>query len=171
MTRLMDGRLVHEFPAGWIAWKCDDAPYYRKQFQSFAGGAKSVDFAAISPGTDPVLWLIELKDYRAQARSKPSDLFDELATKVRDTLACLMATGANSGAQPEVDQAKAACRAGEVRVVLHLEQPRKPSRLFPQVIDPKDVKDKLKQKLRAVDPHPVWGSSVELRGKVDWGIM
>lgn len=170
MTRLTDGRLVHEFPVGWTAWKCDDASYYRNQFQSFANGAKSIDFAAISPGADPVLWLIELKDYRAYPRSKPSDLFDELATKVRDTLACLMATASNSGVRQEVDQAKAACNAGKVRVVLHLEQPSRPSRLFPQVVDPKDIKDKLKQKLRAVDPHPVWGNGVELSRSVSWRV-
>ncbi|MDP3859780.1 MAG: hypothetical protein Q8Q73_18625 [Stagnimonas sp.] len=168
MTRLTEGRLAHVFPAGWIAWKCDDASYYRNHFQSFAGGAKSVDFAAVGPENDPALWLIELKDYRAAPRTKPSDLFDELALKVRDTLACLLATASNSGMHPEVDQARAACKAGRVHVVFHLEQPRTPSKLFPQVVDPKDVKDKLKQKLRAVDPHPVWGNSAELGRKVAW---
>lgn len=170
MTRLTEGRLVHEFPAGWIAWKCDDAPYYRNHFQAFAGGAKSVDFAAVSPGNDPILWLIELKDYRAARRTKPSDLFDELAIKVRDTLACLMATASNSGCMPAAGHAKAGCKASKVRVVLHLEQPAKPSKLFPQVVEPKSAKDKIKQKLRAIDPHPLIGNSVNLSAKVAWSI-
>ncbi|MEW6166929.1 MAG: hypothetical protein AB1651_04440 [Pseudomonadota bacterium] len=171
MTRLAEGRLAHEFPAGWVAWKCDDAPYYRNQFNSFAGGAKSVDFAAIGPADDPMLWLIELKDYRAHGRTKPSDVFSELATKVRDTLACLMATASNSGATPEADNAKRACKAGKVRVVFHIEQPAKPSKLFPQVIDPKTVRDKLKQQLRAVDPHPIWGGQAELDSKLGWSVV
>lgn len=170
MTRLAEGRVVHEFPQEWLAWKCDSAPYYRNRFNSFAGGAKSVDIAAIEPATEPVLWLLEIKDYHASRRTNPSDLFSDVALKVRDTLACLMATACNSTTAPELNNAKAACKAGKIRVVLHLEQPTKPSKLFPQVIDPKGAKDKLKQQLRAIDPHPVCGNSRELGRKVTWRV-
>jgi hypothetical protein len=170
MTRLAEGLLVHEFPPGWRAWKCDSAPYYQRHFNSFAGGAKSVDFAAIEPAAEPVLWLVEIKDYRATPRSNPSDLFSDVAMKVRDTLACLIVTACNSMATADADNAREACKVARIRVVLHLEQPVKPSKLFPQVIDPKTAKDKLKQQLRAIDPHPVWGNSADLVEKVAWRV-
>jgi hypothetical protein len=42
----------------------------------------------------------------------------------------------------------------EIRVVVHLEQPATPSRLFPRAIKPADVLQRLKQLVKAIDPHP-----------------
>jgi hypothetical protein len=39
-------------------------------------------------------------------------------------------------------------------VVLHLEQPTQHSKRFPRAIDPAHVTQKLKQLLKAIDPHP-----------------
>ena len=42
-----------------------------------------------------------------------------------------------------------------MRVVLHLEQPRSHSKLFPRVFDLADVQQKLKQLVRTIDAHPM----------------
>ena len=44
--------------------------------------------------------------------------------------------------------------ADRIRIVLHLEQRAVHSRLFPRAIDPASVQQRLKQKLKAIDPHP-----------------
>ncbi len=41
-----------------------------------------------------------------------------------------------------------------LRVVLHLEQPGKHSKLFPRAIDPAKILQRLKQLLKAIDAHP-----------------
>ncbi|MGO9810761.1 MAG: hypothetical protein ACLP53_08225, partial [Isosphaeraceae bacterium] len=41
-----------------------------------------------------------------------------------------------------------------IRIVLHLEQPSNPSKLFPRAITPANVLQRLKQLVRSVDPHP-----------------
>ena len=68
--------------------KYDETHFYRKHFQHCAA-SKCVDLVAFNTDTNEPLWLIEIKDYRAQRRTKTQDLCDELAQKVRDTLANL----------------------------------------------------------------------------------
>ena len=58
--------------------------------------------------------------------------------------------GANND---EVAHSKVALSRKKLRVALHLEQPRKPSRLFPLVDNPANIAIKLKQQLRFADPH------------------
>ncbi len=97
------------------------------------------------------LWLIEVKDYRAHRRIKTIDLFDEIALKVFSSLTCLLAMRANAVGEEQVFAVQA-LKQVRLRVVLHLEQPSKPSKFFPQVIDAKAAPDKLKQRVRAIDP-------------------
>jgi hypothetical protein len=59
----------------------------------------------------------------------------------------------------------------KIRFVLHLEQPQKPSKLFPQVVDPKSAKDKMRQKLRAVDPHAIVGDKALLNKLMAWQVI
>ena len=80
----IDGQRFH-FPDDWQVLKYDDSAFHRNQFQSFAGGAKAVDAVALSPTGE--CWLIEVKDYRRNRRSKPGSVFAETAGKVRATLA------------------------------------------------------------------------------------
>ena len=87
-------------------------------------------------------------------RSKPIDLADEIALKVRDTLAGLVATRINATNSNEKDFSKAFLQKRCIRIILHLEQPTSTSRLRPHAINIRDVQDKLRQKLKAIDPHP-----------------
>jgi len=61
----------------------------RLSFSEGSGSAKAVDIIAIH--ANQRLWLIEIKDYRAEARQKAIELAEEFALKVRDTVAGLMA--------------------------------------------------------------------------------
>jgi hypothetical protein len=140
-------------PTGWQVWKYDDSAFHRNQFQSFAGGSKAVD--AVALGSDGVLWLIELKDYRQHRRTKPSSVFAEVALKVRATLAGLAVARLRANDPSEKSLARQDMACTQIRVALQLAQSAKPSRLFPQVLDPMDVQMQLKRAVGAVDSHPV----------------
>ncbi len=152
MPTITEDDLGFEFPADWHVSKYDAWAFYRNRFQSSFGGARAVDIVARSP--DRTTWLIEIKDYRRHRRGKIIELPDEIACKVRDTLAGLVAARCNANDTGERDQAHHALSGQQIRVILHLEQPARHSKLFPRSIDPADVQQKLKQLIRAVDPHP-----------------
>ncbi|NCC36095.1 MAG: hypothetical protein EOM24_29380 [Chloroflexia bacterium] len=151
MTTLHEPPVACTFPEGWIATNYDTWAFYRNQLSTCCGSTKAVDFLAYAP--DRTLWLIEVKDYRQYRREKGVRLWDEVALKARDTLAGIVATRVN-GANDEQLYAAQALRARRIRVVLHLEQPRTSSKLFPRPFDPADMQQKLRQLIRAIDPHP-----------------
>ncbi|MGA2936414.1 MAG: hypothetical protein ABSF52_04860 [Syntrophobacteraceae bacterium] len=163
----VDG-LTFQFPAEWKASKYDDWSFYRNQFQSVCGGAKAIDVLALSP--ERCAWLIEVKDYRVNPRTKPTELPVEVACKVRDTLAALLCARVNANDSGEKDFAGQALKSKSLGVVLHLEQPAKHSILFPRAIDPATVKQKLKQLLKAVDAHPSVLEMRQMRG-VPWAVV
>ncbi|WP_300668208.1 hypothetical protein [Desulfoluna sp.] len=151
MTPLDEGRLTFTFSGDSLATQYDDWTFYKSHIQSAWGGCKAIDFICVHQRQT---WLIEVKDYRIDRRTKILDFGDEIALKVRDTLAGLAAARCNANDADERRMAGEALQCKKLRVVLHLEQPRNPSKLFPQVIDPSKMTQKLKQKLKAVDAHP-----------------
>ena len=161
MPTIMEGNLTFQFPNAWQATKFDQWSFYRNQFQSVCGGAKAIDILALAP--DGGLWTIEIKDYRQQRRTKPSQLAEEVACKVRDSLAALVAAKINANDPEEKRLAQDALTAQTIRVILHLEQPAKPSKLFPH-IDPAHIHQKLKQLIKAIDPHPCVLESTRMKG-------
>jgi hypothetical protein len=151
MPPIEEGKLRFTFPAGWSASAYDKWPYYQNQFQPSCGGNKAVDILARDP--DQQLWLVEVKDYREYPRTKPIDLWDEVAIKVRDTLAGLVCAKVETAhANPGADTA--ALGARKLRVILHLEQPAKHSKLFPRIFDTEKVRQKLRTLVKPIDPHP-----------------
>lgn len=177
MTQITEGALIFTFPDGWQVAKADDWSFYRNQFaKHFDGvrlackkcnaevrcckcgtaktiGAKAVDILAIEPGS--VAWLIEVKDYRRHRRTKAVDLADEIAVKVRDSLAMFVAASKNANVQSERVAASAVGGSSSIRVVLHVEQAPKPSKLFPRAINPANVKQRLRRLIKFVDLHPL----------------
>lgn len=147
----VDG-LHFSFPDNWHVGRYDDWGFYRNRFSKMWNGIKSLDLLAIDP--DRTAWLVEVKDYRVHQRTKPSDLADEVARKVFDTLAAMLPAKIAAQDQAEKQIARAVVRATRLRVVLHLEQPLKPSKLYRRAIDPANVKLKLRQLLKPVDAHP-----------------
>lgn len=153
MQAFAEGNIESSFPNTWMVTKYDDWMFYRNHFVNSCCGNKAVDFLAHNPA-DRTLWLIELKDYRQFRRIKSNiSLWDEVAIKARDTLAGLVAAKVD-GTHPNQAYASQALGASRLRVVLHLEQPRTNSKLFPRAFDPADVQQKLKQILKPIDAHP-----------------
>jgi hypothetical protein len=141
------------FPAGWQVWKYDNSTFHRRQFQNFAGGSQAVDVVAVSP--DNTLWLLKVKDYRRQRRSKTESVFAEVAAKVRSTLAGLATARLRANKEEERSLADQGMRANNIRVVLHLDQPYHVSLLFPQIVEPKSAMQLLQIALRPVDRRAV----------------
>ena len=149
MTAFTEGALRFDFDPRCEVSKYDEWAFYRRHFSHVAGGCKAVDFLCIH---DDTAWLIEVKDYRATRRAKPSRICDEVAAKVRDTLAGL-AAAQNTASDGERRMARRAVRS-RWRVAVHVEQ-RARSVSVPRLPDPANLRLDLKQALRSVDPHPL----------------
>ncbi|MGE8337168.1 hypothetical protein [Pseudomonas laurylsulfatiphila] len=162
---IQEGRLTFNFPEDALASKYDDWTHYRRQFNPAFGGTKAVDLVFVDDATG---WLIELKDYREYRRTKTIDLADEVAAKVRDTLAGMISAKLHAADTDERRLAKAFLRCNRIRVVLHLEQPEKHSKLRPRAIDPAAVLLKLKGLVKSVDPHPCVVDKSSLKGEMKW---
>jgi hypothetical protein len=163
---IIEGQLKFTFAENCHASKYDEWSFYRNQFQNICGGSKAVDILCLSQHT---LWLIEIKDFRVHRRTKSEDIGDEIAIKVRDTLAGLVAAKVNANDQDEKQFATLALQHLKgIRAVLHLEQPAKHSKLFPKAINPANVKLKLKQRLKAIDAHPLVVDKKSLATKRYW---
>ncbi len=152
MPTLTEGTLSFSFPNDWQATKYDAWSHYRNQAIKLCGGSKAIDILGLEANT--ACWLLEVKDYREHRRTKAIDIADETAMKVRDTLAALVGAQHHANDNAERTQARKAVRAGSIRVVLHLEQPKQHSKLFPRAIKPADVLQRLKQQVKSIDPHP-----------------
>jgi len=159
----VDG-IAFTFPDNWVFSKYDEWAYY-KSYARARSGTKAVDLLAKDP--QRTAWLIEVKDYRAHRRTKPTELSDEVAQKVHDTLAAVLAARTKASVLDERDLARRVTSATRLRVILHLEQPAKHSKLFPRVIDPATLTLKLRTLLKPVDAHPAVVEIAELRG-LEW---
>lgn len=158
MNTIIEGGLAFDFDDDWSPAKLDDWAYYQggtgrgNGFKDCCQGNKSVDIAALQKSTR-TLWLIEVKDYRVHARTKPVAVWEEVAVKTRDSLACLLSARMKASGGEQALAAKYA-KAHFIRVVLHLEQPTVHSRLFPRVFDLSHVMQRLKQLVKPIDAHP-----------------
>ena len=160
--------LTFTFADEWAVSKYDEWVFYNSQFQSACnGGVKAMDVVALD--TARTAWLIEVKDYRRHPRTKIADLADEAATKAFDTLAGLLPAQIRSNEPGEQQMARSLNRARSLRIVLHVEQPRKHSALFPRVISLPDVQIKLRSLLHSIDPHAIVCESANLN-KVPWSV-
>lgn len=168
MTALDVDGLAFSFPKAWVTSKYDEWSFYRNQFSKIRDGLKAVDLIARDP--DDTVWLIEVKDYRRHRRTKTIDLGSEIQHKVLDTLAALLPAKANANSSDESAFAGQAVRAKRIRVVLHLEQPRKHSFLFPRAINPAGVEQKLKVLLKPIDAHPLVVEKAEMRS-LAWSVQ
>jgi hypothetical protein len=153
MQSITEGSLTFEFPDDWQITKYDDWEFYRNQFIKIQDGLKALDILAIDASR--TLWLIEVRDYRQHKRTKTIDLADEIALKVLYTLASLLPAKLStlSNNPNEKNFAQNALQAKEIKIVLHLEQVTKHSKLRPRAINSIDIKEKLRAKLKAIDPH------------------
>lgn len=160
--------LTFTFVPGSMASKYDDWSHYRNQFNKAFGGTKAVDVVYAAPD---VAWLIEIKDYRVHSRTKTIDLADEVALKVRDTLAGLVSAKLGANDADEKTVAKTILKKPRMRVVLHLEIPSKTSRLRKQSIEPDKVLLKLRPLVKSIDPHPRVVDQTTLTDEMNWTVV
>jgi hypothetical protein len=142
----IDG-LKFDFPDTWQASKYDDWSFYRHQFVRQNDGIQGVDALALSTSNEA--FLIEVKDYRHPETEKPSELPAAVAGKVLNTLAAMLPARLLANDPTERQLAAAILNCSALKVVLHLENPQHHRR----VVDPADIRQKLRRLLRAVDPH------------------
>jgi hypothetical protein len=167
MSELIEDQLAFTFPDNWSVTKYDEWSFYRNQFQNCCCGNKAVDFIALTQ--DNILWLIEIKDYRGVLeRSKDIELWDEIALKVRDTLAGLLAAKMDT-THDNTAFANSALNSKKLRVVLHLEQPVQHSKLFPRLFNRSIIQQKIKQLIKPIDAHPIVLESTQMSG-VAWSV-
>jgi len=152
----IDG-LTFTFPAHWTVSKFDEWNFYRNHFVKQIAGIKAVDAIAIDP--DHCVFLVEVKDYRHPETEKPSELPAAIANKVLHTLAAMLPAKLYA-LDDEKRVASAVLKAATLRVVIHIELPR---RHLP-VVDLADVRQKLERLLRAVDAHPKIVSMRDMKG-------
>ncbi len=167
MKQIPEEELTFSFPDNAQVYKYDDTKFYRNQFIKMADGIKAMDLAYIDGQT---CWLIEVKDYRAHQRTKPSELPDEIADKLRNTLAGLWAAKCNANDQDEKRFAAAAIKAKRIRVVLHLEESPLLGRLAPAKSLKAGLQQKMKQKLKSVDAHPCVVDQRSLKPEMNWTV-
>jgi hypothetical protein len=176
MPTIEEGELTFRFPDSWRATKLDGWSFYRNQFIRLGSGlrppcgecgaelrcrncgtvktqgVRAVDI--IAGDAAATLWLLEVKDYRRSPRTKEIGLADEVALKVRDSLALLVAASMSAKDPQERSFARDALTRKRICIGLHLEQPKQHSKLAPRAIDPADVLQRLRQLVRSIDPHP-----------------
>jgi hypothetical protein len=165
----IEGALTFTFAPGACASKYDDWSHYRNQFQPTCGGSKAVDLVHLD-SVRRTAWLIEVKDFRRHQRTKAMDLPQEIAIKVRDTLAGLMSASWHANDVEERRCAASLVRAKRVRIVCHLEQPAKSSKLRPRAIEPDKLILKLRTLIKAIDPHPLVVDCNSLHRSMDWNV-
>jgi len=147
--RYPEARLTFEFPDSWKICRPGESFYYTNGFQSFCGGSKETDFLAFDPDNGR-LWLLEVKDYSVNNRTKPLPIHDEVALKVRDTLALLSASMSNdhtpsaSGQTQVGDFGRAIAVPTSMGVVLHCEHQPAGSKLFPSATHLASIQQKLR---------------------------
>ena len=151
------------FDDDWMVGKYDICAFYSNRFSRMFDGIKAIDLLAISP--DGTVYLIEATYYRAaQQCPRPSELVEEFGRKVFSTLAALLPAQLNADVENERKLATKALQTSRLRIVLHLEQKQKRSRLFPRAFDPANVQQKLKQRLNAVDATPLVTETTRMQG-------
>ena len=160
MTNICEGSLIFSFNDMHDAFKYDEWPFYRERFIHICN-TKAVDIICV---TNDAAWLIEIKDYRIHRREKKDCIADEIAQKVRDTLASLAAAVAN-GSYEEQELAKKALSKHRWRVVLHIEQVNN------LVDNISNLQIKLQQRLEAIDSKSLVTSTERSLRMVPWMVQ
>lgn len=162
-----EGALTFTFPPLSDASKYDDWSHFKNQYQRTCDGSKAVDLVFID---NHVTWLIEVKDFRQHGRLKSLELSNEIAIKVRDTIAGLVSAKLYALDHDEKSFASKLLQSRKFRVVCHIEQPIKPSKLRPMIINPIDFQIKLRTLIKAIDPHPIVANRQTLPHYLPWSV-
>lgn len=153
MKMITEGNLSFDFDSDIQASKYDDWVHYRCQFMSKCfDDNKAIDIIALR--ATQCAWLIEIKDFRLHSRRKKQLLSDEVANKVRDSLAGLVSAKFMANSAMEKEFADKVLKCDSIKIVLHIEQSKRASKIS-QPFNLADLKQDLRRKLKAIDAHPI----------------
>lgn len=132
-----------------------------------------MDFVLYHPGKKE-LWLIEVKDYRFNARPKVADLVEKLCRKVRDCLFLLRAAALCAPEEQPAegislrDMALMSLQARHIRIAFAIELGR--TGLFPPKSLLATIRDLLYRQIRFIDPDMLCLPITESGGAGPWSI-
>lgn len=172
-TSCVEGLHRFNFEAGYYVCRFECSPFYSREAQNFCNSCKEMDFVLYHPGKKE-LWLIEVKDYRFNARPKVRELVEKLCRKVRDCL-FLLRTAALCAPEEEPsegislrDMARMSLQAKRIRVAFTIELGR--TGLFPPKSLLATIKDLLYRQIRFIDPDMLCLPITESGGIGPWTI-
>lgn len=148
MTEFEESRLKFKFSDSWRILKLDDSSFYRKKFSSQIQEFKAIDFVGIH---HQVLYLIEAKNFKRyrienKKRIETGELIIEIAQKVRDSIACIIAATRTSETEKWQDYKNLLCNPQmPLKIVIWLEQdfPNNPREKARKATEVKEFKAKL----------------------------
>lgn len=132
-----------------------------------------MDFVLYHPGKKE-LWLVEVKDYRFNARPKVKDLVEKLCRKVRDCLFLLRTAALCAPEETPAegtslrDIARMSLQAKRIRIAFTIELAR--TGLFPPKSLLATIKDLLYRQIRFIDPDMLCLPITESEGIGPWTI-
>lgn len=172
-TSCVEGMYRFNFEAGYYVCRFECSPFYSHHAQNFCNSCKEMDFVLYHPGKKE-LWLVEVKDYRFNARPKVRDLVEKLCRKVRDCL-FLLRTAALCAPEEEPaegislrDIARMSMQAKRIRIAFTIELAR--TGLFPPKSLLATIKDLLYRQIRFIDPDMLCLPITESGGVAPWTI-
>lgn len=173
-TGCIEGLHRFQFAAGYHVCRFECSPFYSHHAQNFCSSCKEMDFVLYHPGKKE-LWLIEVKDYRFNARPKVQELVEKLCRKVRDCL-FLLRTAALCAPEEEPeegislrDMARMSLQAKHIRVAFTIELPKTGS--YPPQTILSYIRDLLYRQIRFIDPQMICLPITESSGAGPWQIF
>ncbi len=172
-TSCVEGVHRFTFEPGYLVCRCECSPFYSHHAQNFCNSCKEMDFILYHPEKKE-LWLVEVKDYRFNARPKVRDLVEKLCRKVRDSLfllrtAALCAPGETPAEGISLrDIARLSLEAQTIRVAFTIELGR--TGLFPPKSLLATIRDLLYRQICFIDPQMLCLPISESGGVAPWRI-
>ncbi len=154
-TSCVEGLHRFTFEPGYLLCRCECSPFYSHHAQNFCNSCKEMDFILYHPGKKE-LWLVEVKDYRFNARPKVRELVEKLCRKVRDSLFLLRTAALCAPEEYPAegislrDMARMSLQAQKIRVAFTIELGR--TGLFPPKSLLATIRDLLYRQICFIDP-------------------
>lgn len=172
-TSCVEGLHRFNFEVGYHVCRFECSPFYSHHAQNFCNSCKEMDFVLYHPGKKE-LWLVEVKDYRFNARPKVKDLVEKLCRKVRDCLFLLRTAALCAPEETPAegtslrDIARMSLQAKRIRIAFTIELAK--TGLFPPKSLLATIKDLLYRQIRFIDPDMLCLPITESGGIGPWTI-
>jgi hypothetical protein len=125
MIEFEESHLKFNFADTWQIFQLDSSNFYRKRLSAQVEETKAVDFVGIH---QQVLYFIEVKNFKGhrienKGRLEKSELSTEVAQKIRDSIACIIAANRTAETEKWQDYKDLLCHPENMlKVIVWLEQ-------------------------------------------------